>query len=381
MIIWRYLLTHYIKVLSLSAIAFIAILLTSRLDDIAHFASLGAEGIYVLYFTLYQIPYILPIAIPISALISALLLIQRLSSSHELTALRASGLSLKAILAPLLIFAAYLSALNFYIVSEIATESHLVANTLKSELRQINPLLLLHNKHMMRLKGIFFDTWGESKIGESASDAIIAVPGKGDKPMNLIIAKNLEATDTSFLASQLTYVTPLQKGNNDEFDRFVVENMKKSTTPIQDFSKTLHKNIFKIKNDHLKLGLLLARIEDEKNSLNKAEGLFEKDSIKTLQQSINRGYTEILRRFSIAFAVFTFTLMGLSFGASISRAKSNRSLIFLISLAVLYLTCFFVEQSIEYPFTVSLILYMAPHLVIIFFSWLNLSRLSKGIES
>ncbi|HRD55082.1 MAG TPA: LptF/LptG family permease [Parachlamydiaceae bacterium] len=380
MIIWRYLLTQYIKVLSLSAIAFIAILLTSRLDDIAHFASLGANSIYVLYFTLYQIPYILPIVIPISALISALLLIQRLSSSHELTALRASGLSLKAILAPILIFAAYLSALNFYIVSEVATESHLVANTLKSQLRQINPLLVLHNKHMMRLKGIFFDSFGESKIGESASDAIIAIPGKEGKQMNLIIAKNLQASDSSFLASFLTYITPLQKGGSDQFDPFFIENMEKSTTPIQDFSKTLHKKIFSINNDQLTLSFLLARIESEKNSLQQAKELFKKEEIKTLQRNVNRGYTEIIRRISIALAVFTFTLMGLSFGASISRTRSNKGVVFLIGLAALYLACFFVAKSIEYQLMASFILYIAPHCIILFFSWFNLTKLSRGIE-
>lgn len=96
-IVWRYLLSHYLKVLVLCVTAFIAVLLTTRLDEIAHFASMGPEGFYIILYTLYQIPYILPIAIPISCLISSILLIQRLSRSHELTALRASGMGLKTI--------------------------------------------------------------------------------------------------------------------------------------------------------------------------------------------------------------------------------------------------------------------------------------------
>ncbi len=377
LIIWRYLLSQYIKVLSLATFSFIAVLLTTRLDDIAHFASLHADGLAVLRFTMYQIPYILPIVIPISALISALILIQRLSSSHELTALRASGLSIKIIIAPLLILASYLSVLNFYIVSEVATSSHLQANTLKSELRQINPLLVLHNKHMMRLKGIFFDSLGESKIGESASDVIIAMPGKGENPINLIIAKNLAASDVNFTGSFMTYISSLKSKDEKKFDQLMIENMGKSVTSIQDFSKMLQKKIFKINNDHLKLDLLMTRIADEKEKLNAHSS---KESSKNIQRNVNRGYTEIMRRISIAIAVFTFTLMGLSFGASISRNKSNRGVIYLISLAALYLACYFVARSIEYQFTAAFILYLVPHLVIILLSTLSFMKLSKGIE-
>jgi len=377
-IIWRYLLTQYIKVLSLSLVAFIAVLLTTRLDDIAHFASLGAQGFYVLQFTMLQIPYILPIAIPVSALISSLLLIQRLSSSHELTALRASGLSITTILAPILIFASYLSVLNFYIVSEVATESHLATNILRSELRQVNPLLVLHNKHMMRLKGIYFDSLGESKMGESACDVLLASPGKGENHINLMIAKNLHSSESDFSGTSVTCISSIRTDSEKRFDHLMIENMGKSVTSIRDFSQMLQKKIININNDHLKLGLLLVRLGDEKEKLLRPSTL--SDESKTIKRNINRGYTEIIRRISIALAVFTFTLMGLSFGASISRHQSSSGVIYLIALAALYLACFFVAKSIEYQFTASLILYLLPHVLIIFFSIFNLRRLSKGIE-
>jgi len=373
-IVWRYLLVQYIKVLGLSLTAFIAVLLTTRLEDIAHFASLGAESLYVLKFALYQIPYILPIVIPISSLISSLILVERLSQSHELTALRASGLSIKMIFAPILIVACYLSLFNFYIVSEIATESHLTTNTLKSELRQVNPLLVLHNKHMMRLKGIFFDALGESKIGESASDIILAMPGKGEGQMNLLIAKNLSASDSNFSGSFLTYISSIKSDPKKNFDQLIVENIEKSVTPIRDFSKTLQKKIFQINNDHLNLRLLLTKIQEEQNMLSNPEG-----DIKTLRRNLNRSLTEIIRRVSIAIATFTFTLMGLSFGASISRHGTNR-LFFLIGLAAFYLISYFVAKSIEYQLVASFTLYLVPHLIISFFSTRNLLKLSKGIE-
>jgi lipopolysaccharide export system permease protein len=189
-ILWRYLLAQYLKVLCLCTFSFVAILLTTRLDDIAHFASLGSQGLIILQFTLYQIPYILPIALPISCLISTVILIQRLSSTHELTAMRASGLPLKDILAPILLAAAILSIFNFYVVSELATKSHLETSLLKNELRSVNPLLLLHNKHLMKLKGFYFDTTGASRMGETASDVILAMPNKKNQSINVILGVN-----------------------------------------------------------------------------------------------------------------------------------------------------------------------------------------------
>jgi len=101
-ILWRYALQSYTRVLLLSICTFIAVLIVSRFKEIARFTALTCDFRKTGMFVFYQIPAILPIAIPISTLIASLLLFQKLSRSYELTALRASGLSLRSILAPLL---------------------------------------------------------------------------------------------------------------------------------------------------------------------------------------------------------------------------------------------------------------------------------------
>jgi len=380
-IIWRYLLSEYLKVLLLCTVAFIAILLTTRLEDIAHFASLGAQGHVVLKFTMHQIPYILPIALPISCLISAIILVQKLSSTHELTALRAAGMPIRLILAPILISAALISLGNFYIVSEIATSSHHITNTLKSEMKAVNPLLLLHNKHMMRLQGIYFDTLGASRMGESASDVIIAMPNKKNNRINLVFAENLHAGSKNFTASGMTLVTSLKSVDGKQFDNLIIENIEKSVTSIQDFAQILQKKIGSLNNDHLKLNLLLIRIQEEKQVLSKAkENEASADTIKLISRNISKSYTEIVRRLSISLAAFTFTLMGLAFGITISRNASSRGLIYVIGLAAFFLIAFFSAKGIDYQFVSASILYLVPHAVIIAFSLLTLWRTSKGIE-
>jgi lipopolysaccharide export system permease protein len=380
-ILWRYLLSHFLKVTIFCVLAFIAILLTMRLDEIAHFAALGTPLSSILLFTLYQIPYILPIAIPISCLIASLITIQRLSNTHELTALRACGFSLRDLLSPLLLAAAFLSLVNFWIVSEVATQSHLTTNILKSEMRSINPLLLLNNKHLMRLKGIYFDALGPSRVGESASEVILAIPNKHQDRLNLLIAQQLKASPSAFIGQEVTLITGLKSEEENQFDHLLVENMGESITLVQDFSKLLQKKVWTVNNDYLKMSLLLVRIQEEQAALEKAKTEKQPPSqIKQLRTQLYRSFSDIARRLSIAMAILSFTLMGMAFGINISRKRKYRSLYFAIFLTLLYLIAFFVAKGVDQNWALATSLYLAPHVILILSSMIMLKRVSKGIE-
>lgn len=380
-IFWRYLLGQYFKVLCLCVFAIIAILLTLRLDEIAHFASLSPGFLFILQFTLYQIPYILPIALPISCLISSILLLQKLSSSHELTALRASGFSLRNVLYPLLISSGFLSAFNFYTVSELATHSHFETSLLKTELRSLNPLLLLQNKHLLRMKGIFFDALGPSKIGHIATQALIAMPEKKTHRISLLLAKSLEATDTDFVGREVTLISPFRSLKESEPDQLLIESMGKSATALTDFTHIFQKKLGKLNNDHLPFGMLLIRLSEQKARFAQAiQANISLGEIKQIQREMNRSLSEIFRRFSVGASAFTFSLMGAAFGMSIGRIKTNRGVFVVIFLASLYLACYFIGKGIDHHLEASFLLNFLPHLLIIGLSFWSLSCVSRGIQ-
>lgn len=378
--IWSYLLKHYFRVVLFCTLAFVSILLIMRLDEIAHFAALGAPASTILWFALYQIPYVLPIALPLSALISAILLVKKLSDAHELTALRAAGFSLKDILLPILLTATLFSLFNFYVVSELATQSHLSTTLMKNELRAINPLLLLSNNRLMRMRGLHYEALGPTQLGESAQNIFLAIPTSDDK-ITLLTAKKLQLQEDTLIADHVAMVTPLKK-NEDAYSDLLVENIGQSQTALDGFSQLIQKGVWTLSTDHLPMSLLLAQLQSEKELLLTAEKLPEnEEEAKALKRSVNRTYSDILRRFSLGFAVLTFTFTGAAFGINISRRPSSRRLIAVVALATFFIVTFFAAKGVSHTLISSSLLYIMPHILMIGLAVWMISRANKGIET
>jgi len=384
-LLWRYLLSHYLKVFTLCVCAFVALLLTLRLDEVAYFATMGPEATQVIWFALQQIPYVLPIAIPISSLISSVLLIQNLSQLKELTALRSCGFAIRDILAPVLVAAALLSTLNFYITSELSTTSHHTAGQLKNQLRSINPLLILNNRLLMRMKGFYFDTHGNSKLGEYAEDVVFLISNKHSDRMSLMVAKRLDISPEAMNGRLVTFLTSKQVKNTSsshrENEQLVIESMLSNETSLQDFSQLLERKIWSINNDHLQLRQLLIRKNEAKQHMeNVMQNSSALQEIKDSRHDYYRTLTEIARRVSASLAVFSFTLLGLSFGISISRNKSSKNIFIIVFFAAFYLVAFFTAKSFDQAINLALSLYLAPHFLIWVASMWNLRRVTKGVE-
>lgn len=366
-ILWRYMSAQYLKVFLFTTLALVMCLLTLRLDEIAHFASLDQSGAYIFAFVAYQIPYILPIAIPLACLTSAMILVQRLSETHEIAAMRALGYSLTSIFSPLVFLAALIALLNIFITSEVATATHLQTNLLKTELRSINPLLLLQNKHLLRVKGIYFDALGPSKMGEMASDVVIAMPGKKGERLTLFVAKKLETKGEDISGESITLLS-----SPDATEKVLIENIGKTTSEIQDFSDLIQKKVWSLNDDYLNFKFLQLRLNELRESPHDDAKKSTRDQTKIL--------SEMARRLSLGLAPFTFTLMGLSFGLSIGRRESRRGIVWVTGLATLFMTTFFLAKGSNTRLEATLALYFLPHLLIVAASLYNLRKVSHGIE-
>ncbi len=114
----RYILSAYARIFLLALAAFVGIyLLVDFFEKVDHFISHQAQAsLYVLYFS-NKIPLIAAQVTPLAVLMGVFLTLGGFSSSNELTAMRAGGMSLLRISAPLL-GTALLTALVVLAVSE-----------------------------------------------------------------------------------------------------------------------------------------------------------------------------------------------------------------------------------------------------------------------
>jgi len=378
----RYLLKNYLKVLLLSLFSFIAILLVSRLEEIAEFAAMGVKASYLALFTLYQVSYILPIAIPLSCLISAMILFQHLSHTFELTALRASGISLYGIIAPVLVAGAFLGLGNFYFTSELATISHLAARRKIYDHMSINPILLLQNARIANLQGAFVQM-DPQRSGKEAKDLIIVLNNRSNEQtvgekcgLGLGLAKKIKMNGEELIAKEVSFISSLPCNQSETFDHLIIENQKRMSTSASELVQMLGKRGWKIANDHLTFSLLRIRkallAEKYATEINAQKK-------KNIKRHLEKSRTEIVRRISLGVATFTFTLMGVSYGMEISRRQTKRGILSVLILTALTLIAFFMGKELDHLFGIASCLFLLPHFLILLCSAWTLRRVNRGV--
>lgn len=365
-ILWRYLLRSYFQALLLCVCTFIAVLLITRFQDIARFASSGATFDKVALFTLYRIPSILPIAIPVSCLIAAIILFQKLSRTHELTAIRTCGIGLTPIIYPLMLAGVVLFAINFTIVSEIAPRCRALTKELIYHMTTYNPLVLFQKDTMIKPKNTFIDM-KVLKSGKYAKDVIFIARNASNGRLSLITAKELAIDGDLLNGKQVSIISSIDPKREESFDHLIIENQTTMNTKSSNISPLTQDIDWYSSEEYLSLRMLLAK-ELLKRKLN-GNSPFSKTVA-----------LEISRRLTLAIAAFTFTFIGVAFGMEIGRKSTKKRILWAFALATFFMVCFVSAKSIRHNPFASCIVYLLPHPIIAFFCLQSIRRVSEGFE-
>lgn len=360
-IYWRYLSKAYLKVFLLCTFGFISVLLITRLKEIAKFAALTLEVKNVLLYTLFQIPHILPIAIPISCLISSFLLLQKFSKTSELTALRASGLSLKKVIFPIVVFSLFISFINFFITSELTPYCRIHSKKIAHEEITLNPIMLLEKQELLKIKNSYIDL-KTSDDKTSGKDLFFITTNKSKGRLNLIFAKKISLEKDDLTGENISIISYFESENKEGFDPLIIESQEKMNTQASNLSKYMKSTTFSLNPIHLPTKMLLIR--------NKMSGS-------------NNSYApiiEIIRRIALSFSAFSFTFIGICFGADIGRSGSKKKLLLAALSSLLILLSFTIGKGLKYHPIYAGFFYILPQVLILFLSSLSLYKISRGIE-
>jgi lipopolysaccharide export system permease protein len=356
--LWRYLIQGYVRVLLLSVSTFLAVLIITRFKEIARFTALSGNWGKTAFFTSYQFPLILPIAIPISALIASFLLFQRLSRTHELMAIRACGLSLSTILAPVLFAAALFAAGNFSICAEIAPFCRRESKAMLYRETSANPLLLLERQQLLKIKHAYLNMKVEQE-GKSARDVVLIAHNESNKRLTLLQARQLSVHGEELLGQDVAIISHLDSPN-EEFDPLIIENQASMSTAAPILSQFLKKSQPRLEANALPLRMLILRSELETNKI------------------ASSALVEILRRFSLSLAVFSFTLLGCAFGIENTRTASIRNLMMTLALTLTVLISYLMGKELKFLPILATCAFLLPHPLIWISSIHQLHKIARG---
>lgn len=362
-IIWRYLLKNYFQVFFLCVTGFISILLVTRVQEIARLTALTSKLAIILLFTLYQIPYILPIAIPISGLISAILLMQRLSYTHELTAFRSSGLSVKSISTPLLMAAFLLSVANFVIAAEITPRCRLYSRDLIQNVTIINPLFLMKKTKLLKLQDSYVDM-KMTQLGKEAKDVIFAVKNHSNDRLSLMTAKKFVIQNNLMTGKNVTLISHIAQEDPSLYDHLVIENQETMSTSASALSALMQKTTQTLGFEHLTLKNILATFSDP----------------TAKPKTLKRAQFELYRRLFFPIITFAFTLLGFSMGMQIGRGRKKKGIYLAILLSAFTFICSIAAKSYHLSPHKVIFFYFIPIPLLFFVSFYFQKRILGGVE-
>lgn len=349
-VLWRYALQSYSRVFFLSICTFIAVLIITRFKEIARFTALSGDFSMTGLFILYHIPTILPIAIPISALIASLLFFQRISRSFELTALRASGLSFKKIIAPPLAASLLLALLNFAICAEIAPFYRREIKTMIYQETSSNPLLLLQRQKLVKIENAYLDM--EVKDDKSIKDLVLIVQNDTTSRFSLISARKLWLEKEEVVGKDLAIISYLKSDLG--FDNLIIENQSSMSTAAPLLSLALKRSRPRLDINALSFKMLI------------------------LHEKPKQALIEMLRRISLSWAAFSFTLLGCAFGVEQGRNPSKKNLIFALLLTLSVLMSYLLAKELKNAPFLATFAFLLPHPFIWACSTIHLTRIARG---
>ncbi len=187
-ILHRYVATSFLVIFGLTLFLLTFVMSVGAMIKAIDLVARGVSFWSIVQVFFFNIPYLLMFTIPMSALTAVLLLFGRLSMENEITAMRASGVSLWQIISPVVIITILLSLACVYINSFLGPESHYIRRKALVEVGVDDPIKLLDEGRFIRdFPGMMI--YVGKKKGREVEDVVVYELGPSGVKLNVRAAR------------------------------------------------------------------------------------------------------------------------------------------------------------------------------------------------
>jgi len=279
----------------------------------------GVDIIRILQVFLFMTPFLFVFTIPMAASVGALLTFGRLSADHEVSALKASGVSPRKIVRPVLLISVILSVFTLYLNDQIASRSHYMVRKISAEIGLQTPAAMLE-------EGVFIKSFKNivlfiHRIQDNQLSQIRIYQPQEDGPTRTIVAERGELIP---IPEQNIIKLKLINGTSDEPDaanpgRFYKLRFGTYFLPL-DMSNLKFREPLERKRKELTLKELWANFLRLKN-----EGFVDPYAL-----------TEIHKKIAMSFASFVLVLISIPLAIRVHRGEKSIGFAIALLLCTLY---------------------------------------------
>ena len=340
--IHRYILYDVLLYSSIALGAFILILLSGNaLRDLFFSLVLGRLSPYDLLKILsYLLPYVFIYALPLGILTGLLVSLGKLSAQNEITALKASGVSMKQFSSSIFIIVALGTCISLYFNLYLAPKSKRLYRESLAEMVRDNPVNFLKQKTFIKDFDGFLIYIGQRYENKLRDFWIWQLDSK-KRPITLIHAKEAKFT---YRKGEDSIVLNLLNGNAEKRDPDNPENFQNNKTPIIHFEKfpirlpleeIFGSRLVRKKLSFYSLNELVAQKNELKQLLSRDFSLTKIDA-SNITQKINQINFQIQYYFSLSFSVFSLSLLGAPLAIRVGRKEGLTNFSIAIGLGILF---------------------------------------------
>ncbi len=330
----RYVAGGFLLVFGMAVAVFAFVMGIGSVIKLVDLVARGVSAPALLRYFALSFPFILQYAVPMSVMTATLLLFTRLSMDGEISAMKACGMSLWQIVAPVVLASAAISLASLYIANWMSPQSRFAQRTMVNEFSREDPLLLVEQGRWIReFPGLM--VYIGAKRGTNLSEIVIYQ--HDDNTMRSSIRARSGTVGVSADGREL--VVDLYDVRMEQPDRKDPANPAKTQIMVAeyypqriDLSTRLKSTRITKRPRDMTLPELMESFRSPPTSVRGIELPPE-----TIREERMKTLVEINSRMAMAFSCFAMTLIGIPLGMRSKRRESSIGV--LVSLLVIF--CFY----------------------------------------